>query len=571
MKNKQTNKNLTLTAKLKRTAVLVLFAMSAVWIGFYMYANSLLKRYVDNNIEMVSSEIISELEEYFLQMERTAFALNADKDVIAFLRETNTVEFSEKAEKITSKVLQFQEHDKLMEHVIISNKSGKFYRFSGNLDNTSVKNLIRKTSGMTSAEAFTINLETTEYIGYYAPLYDGVVSCGSLIILASQDAIQKLFAEVSNVNEMQIALCSNQRIIISEYNGFADGNVADAIKENEFYTYKKIGFTPFELLISYESAGRELRAWFIASMIALAIFMLVLFSLFLRFWRKKFFVPIQQIISDVEQIEDNRSNKIAATGLAHFDGLVDGINDMIERVEQKEQEIFEARYSLKEAELRREKAMLISLKKQINAHFTVNVLTAIKALAANGENDKAGNLCDGLSYLLRYANSSETNINLMEEFWILQKYVDIMQIRYPARFTSDIEIEDKLEDIMIPRMLLQPIVENCIRHGIVNNIDRPGHIHVFCKICSQTIHIVIEDNGIGMTVDEVNALKEHIHSSEDSDDVAGLSHIALSNIQRRIVSYYGDGYGLDIESHEGEGTVVTVSLPRQIPSEVKSI
>lgn len=563
MKNNMTNKSATLTARLTRTVVIALIAMSTVWLGFYLYTNNLLKRYVTGNMEMVSSEIISELEESFLQMERMAYALDSDEQVIAFLRENRMVGLADKAGDIVADVTRFQKHGELMEHVVVANRSGNYYRFVGNLDNTSVKKLLQKAANTDTAASFSITLEKSEYIGYVAPLHDGVSVSGMLIMLTSQDAILKLFDEVSDINEMQIALCSDERVIISGNEEYIGRSVDDIVSEGEFYSYARIGFTPFELLISYESAGRELRNWFIVSMVALAVFLLVLFILFLRFWWKKFFVPIQQVISDVEQIEDNSSKKIEPTGLEHFDGLVEGINEMIERVEQKEQEVFEARYSLKEAELRREKALLISLKKQISAHFTVNVLTAIKALASNGENEKAGNLCDGLSYLLRYANSGETDINVMEEFWVLQKYVDIMQIRYPGRFTADIDIEDELEQIMIPRMLLQPIVENSIRHGVVSDIDRPGHIHVFCEVSEDTIRFVIEDNGKGMSETEVSALKEKIATSGETDDVAGLTHVALPNIQRRIESYFGAGYGLDIVSSEDEGTAVTVTLPHR--------
>ena len=82
-----------------------------------------------------------------------------------------------------------------------------------------------------------------------------------------------------------------------------------------------------------------------------------------------------------------------------------------------------------------------------------------------GENEKAGLLCDGLSFLLRYANAGDSYISGMEEFFVLEKYVEIMEIRYPDRFTAEIEMEDALEGVELPRMLLQPIVENSILHG----------------------------------------------------------------------------------------------------------
>jgi signal transduction histidine kinase len=561
MRQNKANRSLTVTAKMVRTAILAFFAMGMIWIGLYLYTNNFLNRYVESNLQLVSENIISGLEESFLQMERMTFALDSNEDVTAFLREELPLELADSAGKITADVMLFQKYDELMEHVIIANPGGGYYRFSGNLDNTSVKKLLRITENIEAALSFTTTLEDSEYIGYAAPLHDGITNAGKVIILTSQAAILKLFDGVGDISEMKIALCADRKVIFSKIGEYIGMNADDIIRGGEYYSYERIGLTPFELLISYEAAGKELRRWFIVSMAAFAVFLFTLFGLFLRFWWKQFFVPVQQVISDVERIGDNQSQKLGSTGLEHFDGLVDGINDMIERLEQKEKEIFDARYSLKEAELRREKALLISLKKQIDAHFTVNVLAAIKALAANGENEKAGNMCDGLSYLLRYANAGEASISVMEEFCVLEKYVDIMQIRYPGRFSADIEIEDELAELMIPRMLLQPIVENSIRHGILDNDGRQGHIRVYCRICDDSVAFVIEDNGRGMSPDELEALNNKINSSENEDDVAGLSHVALPNIQRRIVSYYGTGYGITVSSVKGEGTVVTLTLP----------
>ena len=535
MRQNKANRSLTVTAKMVRTAILAFFAMGMIWIGLYLYTSNFLNRYVESNMQLVSENIISGLEESFLQMDRMTFALDANEDVTAFLREELPLELADSAGKITAEVMLFQKYNELMEHVIIANPGGGYYRFSGNLDNTSVKKLLRITENAEVTSSFTAKLEDSEYIGYVAPLHDGIKKAGKVIVLTSQEAILKLFDEVSDISEMQIALCSDRKVIFSKIGEYIGMNADDIIRGGEYYSYERIGLTPFELLISYEAAGKELRKWFVVSMTAFAVFLFALFGLFLRFWWKQFFVPVQQVISDVERIGDNQSQKLGSTGLEHFDGLVDGINNMIERLEQKEKEIFDARYSLKEAELRREKALLISLKKQIDAHFTVNVLAAIKALAANGENEKAGNMCDGLSYLLRYANAGEASISVMEEFCVLE--------------------------LMIPRMLLQPIVENSIRHGILDNDGRQGHIRVYCRICDDSVAFVIEDNGRGMSPDELEALNNKINSSENEDDVAGLSHVALPNIQRRIVSYYGTGYGITVSSVKGEGTVVTLTLP----------
>lgn len=237
---------------------------------------------------------------------------------------------------------------------------------------------------------------------------------------------------------------------------------------------------------------------------------------------------------------------------------------MVERIEQKEREIYEANYSLQEAELKRQKALIVSLKKQISAHFTVNVLSIIKALSSTGENEKAGMLCDGLSFLLRYANAGDAYISGMEEFFVLEKYAEIMEIRYPGKFTVNIDVADELEDIEIPRMLLQPVVENSIVHGIIGNESKgPGSIHVYACFEDEAVLFNVEDNGCGMNEEVLEELRDKLRNVDgENTEVEGLSHVALVNIERRIRSYFGNGFGMAVESQSGIGTKISVRLPK---------
>ncbi|MBP3268175.1 MAG: histidine kinase, partial [Ruminococcus sp.] len=118
------------------------------------------------------------------------------------------------------------------------------------------------------------------------------------------------------------------------------------------------------------------------------------------------------------------------------------------------------------AALDRETTRGILLQKQINAHFTVNTLNSLRALINKGDIEAATRICDELSTLLRYANEGDEYISLMDEFYMLEQYIEIMQMRYPEHIDALVEFDDIYEELMIPRMLLQPIVENAIVHGL---------------------------------------------------------------------------------------------------------
>jgi len=113
-------------------------------------------------------------------------------------------------------------------------------------------------------------------------------------------------------------------------------------------------------------------------------------------------------------------------------------------------------------------------------------------------------------------------------------------------------------------MLLQPIIENSILHGFVETeMDRIGMIHVYSILETKCIKIVVEDNGGGMEEGKLRMLQTSIMQAAKEDDVEveGLSHVAIVNIQRRILSYFGEYYGIEIESVKTKGTKVTLTLP----------
>ena len=128
---------------------------------------------------------------------------------------------------------------------------------------------------------------------------------------------------------------------------------------------------------------------------------------------------------------------------------------------------------------------------------------------------------------------------------------------------AEIDFEDELENIELPRMLIQPVIENSIIHGLLHITDgRKGIVHVFCRIEQDSFKIIVEDNGNGIKKDALFELRNNLsEASEDEVEVEGLSHVALINIERRIRSYFGAEYGMSVESTENVGTRVTIHLP----------
>lgn len=554
-----------LLRKLKLTILGLGVAMIAMWLLFYININGIIQRYTMQNMEQVSQRIISELNQSFLQLEEISFAMAENEVVRDFIITNDSLQFHTKAFAV-EKLLEGMHNDAAFaENIILYNDQGRFYRFSGNLSNTSILRIIKMINGGNVPVHIQLPLEGVNYIGYVSSINDGKMVLGRIAMLIDENEIIQLFHNLEGNENMKIALAADHTIIVATEASLLGRNTSEFLAMTTYTAHKQVGFTPFQLLISYENSNHEINYYFLIAMILMAIMLLLVLEVFIRFWRNKFFEPIQKVISEVEGFEGGKSDALAMTGLEHFDGLVKGINDMAERIEQKEKELLDTTISLQEIEIKKQRALIISLKKQISAHFTVNVLNIIKALAATGKNEKAGLLCDGLSFLLRYANAGDTFIEGMDEFFVLNKYINIMEIRYPEKFNVEIDIEDYLEDIKLPRMLLQPIIENSILHGFIEtDMESIGMIHVYSILETKCIKIVVEDNGGGMDERKLRTLQMSIiqAAKEDDVEVEGLSHVALVNIQRRILSYFGEDYGIEIESVKTKGTKVTLTLPR---------
>lgn len=143
---------------------------------------------------------------------------------------------------------------------------------------------------------------------------------------------------------------------------------------------------------------------------------------------------------------------------------------------------------------------------------------------------------------------------------MLEEYVEIMQLRYPNLFSVEFDAQEELDNIELPRMLVQPIVENAISHGLLTKQN--GRLYISAKRERNYLIFSVKDNGIGIPKERLEKLQKKIQQAPNIVVCeCGIEHIALLNIQKRIYSMFGDSYGITIDSILGEGTKVTLKLP----------
>lgn len=210
-----------------------------------------------------------------------------------------------------------------------------------------------------------------------------------------------------------------------------------------------------------------------------------------------------------------------------------------------------------EQRMLKQNAEIKSLQMQINPHFLYNTLETINWLARLQGIDEVGDLTVALSSLMRYSLSKKEFVTIEEEINNLKDYVEIQNVRYGDKVTIEFQIEEESKHCCIPKLLIQPILENAIIHGAEEKI---GSCQIQVRVYTQEeeLFVVVEDNGVGMTQSAMEKILE-VGSEQIKKE---HTSIGLMNVNKRIQMVFGESYGIQIRSILGEGTCVVLRMKK---------
>lgn len=195
------------------------------------------------------------------------------------------------------------------------------------------------------------------------------------------------------------------------------------------------------------------------------------------------------------------------------------------------------------------------LESQFNPHFLFNTLEMIRYMVKMDPNS-VNKIIVGLSELLRYSiNNTISEISLGEDIEYTKNYLMIQKYRFGEKFNYKIEMDDEdTYDCIVPKLLVQPMIENALKYGFVNR--QSLSVQIRADFVNENLVIVIYDDGNGMETEVLEMIRQILNGSRND-----TAHIGLYNVHRRIQLMYGDKYGVDILSQKGNGTVVKIILP----------
>ncbi len=278
--------------------------------------------------------------------------------------------------------------------------------------------------------------------------------------------------------------------------------------------------------------------------------LIVLFISFSIFCSKDILIPIKKLTEKMGLVEKGdftttillyTNKEIHNLGKA-FNKMVSEINNLIKEKDKKERE--------------RNRAEIEVLQSQINPHFLSNTLNAIRFMAMISKVDNITQMTESLIRLLNASFGKRGKyIQIKDELEDLKSYIHIMKIRYADKFDVDFEIDERMKELYILRLLLQPIIENAILHGTCSSEEK-GYITVKGYYCNQHIIFEIKDIGIGMSEEQINRVL-----NENCKNEKGFTSMGVGNVNKRIQLNHGKEYGITIESELNSYTKVTLKLP----------
>lgn len=261
--------------------------------------------------------------------------------------------------------------------------------------------------------------------------------------------------------------------------------------------------------------------------------------------------PIRKLSEVTDQVakgdltvrSDVRSGAEVSVLNDSLNAMIDKINELLEQVKKEQGRLRKAEFEL--------------LQSQINPHFLYNTLDTIVWLAEAGEQKKVVDMVGSLSDFFRTSlNQGKDMVSVKEELQHSRSYLEIQQVRYQDILQYEIQVPDSLFCYLIPKITIQPLVENALYHGIKNKRGI-GKIMITGKREKDSFVLVVEDNGAGMNRERLEVVRKGMNKkSQTEKDI-----YALYNVNERIRLNFGQKYGLSIDSVLGEGTTVQVILP----------
>lgn len=346
-------------------------------------------------------------------------------------------------------------------------------------------------------------------------------------------------------------------------------SVDEAVKVRDFVAKESAKYKTADGCLMIKDKSQE-TGWTVAEMIPLKnitnmmkemVFTIVLFAaialvagiFMVMLLARKIISPLQDFNKVIEKtrIQKGQTEEyLGGSSIIEIDSLYDSFNEMNRKNTALVDKLIKNENDKRLAELNYMRA-------QINPHFIYNTLFSIKCTIDMDRKAEAVKMIDILNDMLRRTlKFKEETTTVGEEIMYIHSYIKMLQFSYEKKLTLRADVSDEVRSLRMLRFILQPIVENAVFHGIQPK-NEDGEIIITAMKRENEIELAVHDNGIGFSEERLKEVTSPEYISRNKSD----EHIGVVNVHNRIRSYYGDEYGIKIDSQQGEGTTIFITLP----------
>ena len=529
-----------------------------------------LKRYCSTTLDNIEINIAS----MATSMKKTSTMFSSKQETQSYLQSASTDTHQLQRQSFSDLIGMSQSYTPDLVDIIVWDKNSPTSMISyipADMENFTVERFRNSAINKQSYFEFYIQPATREpFLMYFSPVFMTTFSedfgkyIGNIAIICKTETLSKLVNSTSDM-QLQIKDEASRRILYSNNYTLPKQEIPNPKTYEETLripnTNLSVDGTAYASQVSLlnDSRSGPLILFALLSLFYLAYIAFAVHHIIIR--------PIHKLNQEIESIDYEHDKPQIRTSLKNEIGsIASHVNTLLERVYSLNQHNIASQARLYEMELSKKQTQLYAYQSQINPHFLYNMLQCMRGISLMHGIREVAQICTNMADLFRYSIKGAFLVYLEDELSIIDKYLYMIRVRFQDKITYSLEIAEDTKKCKIPKMILQPLVENSIFHGL-ESIEDNGFIHIRTFREGDGLFITIQDNGIGFDEVTLKELEELLSQDIPSDINATFNEakgLGIINIHNKIRLYEGTEYGISILSRPSD-TLVTIRLNARQP------
>ncbi|QYX26770.1 sensor histidine kinase [[Clostridium] scindens] len=529
-----------------------------------------LKRYCSTTLDNIEINIAS----MATSMKKTSTMFSSKQETQSYLQSASTDTHQLQRQSFSDLIGMSQSYTPDLVDIIVWDKNSPTSMISyipADMENFTVERFRNSAMNKQSYFEFYIQPATREpFLMYFSPVFMTTFSedfgkyIGNIAIICKTETLSKLVNSTSDM-QLQIKDEASRKILYSNNYTLPKQEIPNPKTYEETLripnTNLSVDGTAYASQVSLlnDSRSGPLILFALLSLFYLAYIAFAVHHIIIR--------PIHKLNQEIEAIDYEHDKPQIRTSLKNEIGsIASHVNTLLERVYSLNQHNIASQARLYEMELSKKQTQLYAYQSQINPHFLYNMLQCMRGISLMHGIREVAQICTNMADLFRYSIKGAFLVYLEDELSIIDKYLYMIRVRFQDKITYSLEIAEDTKKCKIPKMILQPLVENSIFHGL-ESIEDNGFIHIRTFREGDGLFITIQDNGIGFDEVTLKELEELLSQDIPSDINATFNEakgLGIINIHNKIRLYEGTEYGISILSRPSD-TLVTIRLNARQP------